>query len=208
MSTISQEEIALLRENAQKEVELLEVQLGELREKLAETRGRLQAYELLLQGAISDLEADFNGVRASVLPSVRGGGFRLNLGGEELASVAGVNEVAISLKEPKKKRAQRATKAEMERRRKVVAEVFFVRGDLTPKDLKPLVDMALGEPMEPHLLRAVLRRFDNTFGARAEHGLWGLTEAAKEELASFFNSSEEKSLSEEEAEEVELTAQA
>ena len=50
MSTISQEEIALLRANAQKEVELLEKELEEIKERLANKKGQMQAYELLLEG--------------------------------------------------------------------------------------------------------------------------------------------------------------
>ena len=46
----------------------------------------------------------------------------------------------------KKKRAARATKAEMSHRKKVVALILKDKGDLTPKDLNPMVDETLGKP--------------------------------------------------------------
>ena len=181
MSTISQEEIALLRANAQKEVELLEKELEEIKERLANMKGQMQAYGLLLEGGAVHGSKDPS---VDLLPGV-GGGFRLDskMQGSTRPTQSS-NSVADKPK--KKKRAQRATKAEMERRRKIVAEIFFFNGDLTPKDLNPLVDAALGEHMEPHHLRAVLRRFEDTFEVRPQHGLWGLTVKAGEEFALLF----------------------
>ena len=63
----------------------------------------------------------------------------------------------------KKKRAPRATKVEMDHRKKVVAGILKEKGDMTPKDLNPMVDEILGKPLEPHHLRAVLRRFSMLF---------------------------------------------
>jgi len=180
MSTISQEEIALLRENAQKEVELLEKELEEIKERLANMKGQMQAYELLLDGGAVNGVKDQN---VELIPGV-GGGFRLD--SKKPAAHSKVGLKGSDAKPKKKKRAQRATKAEMDRRRKIVAEIFFFNGDLTPKDLNPLVDAALGEHMEPHHLRAVLRRFEDTFEVRPQHGLWGLTVKSREEHSILF----------------------
>ena len=180
MSTISQEEIALLRENAQKEVELLEKELEEIKERLANKKGQMQAYALLLEGGVQASSEQ----NVHLIPSETGG-FHLD------GKVQDVTGSKSSRSKPKKKkRAQRATKAEMERRRRIVAEIFFFSGDLTPKDLNPLVDSALGEHMEPHHLRAVLRRFEDTFEVRPQHGLWGLTGRAKEEFSILFGKEE------------------
>ena len=181
MSTISQEEIALLRDNAEKEVELLEKELEEIKEKLANKKGQVQAYALLLDGGSGGESKNQN---LDLMPGL-GGRFRLDSKASEATDVQGSLKVS-SVKTKKKKRAQRATKAEMERRRKIVAEIFFFNGDLTPKDLNPLVDAVLGEHMEPHHLRAVLRRFEDTFEVRPQHGLWGLTPQSQEEFSALF----------------------
>ncbi|MBM76080.1 MAG: hypothetical protein CMK59_11820 [Proteobacteria bacterium] len=182
MSTISQEEIALLRENARKEVELLEKELEEAKERLANKKGQVQAYDLLLDGGSSK---DQN---LELLPT-SAGVFKLDSLQESVIKNPQVSS-KNSVKPKKKKRAQRATKAEMERRRKMVAEIFFLNGDLTPKDLNPLVDAVLGEHMEPHHLRAVLRRFEDTFAVRPQHGMWGLTEKGRKEFAQLFGEQE------------------
>ena len=134
------------------------------------------------------------GVQASLEQEVpliasEGGEFQLDIKGQGLSG-SNLNSKGSTGKSKKKKRAQRATKAEMERRRRIVAEIFFFSGDLTPKDLNPLVDEALGEHMEPHHLRAVLRRFNETFEVRPQHGLWGLTAQGKDEFALLFGKAE------------------
>ena len=93
----------------------------------------------------------------------------------------------------KKKRAARATKAEMSHRKKVVALILKDKGDLTPKDLNPMVDEALGKPLEAHHLRAVLRRFDDIFETKKEHGLWGLTEQGYHFCEQFLDEDEDTS---------------
>ena len=86
--------------------------------------------------------------------------------------------------ETPRKRAARTTKAEMLRRKKLVALIFLKEGDMTPKDLLPLVQEELDLEMEAHHLRAILRRFEDTFVKRPEkHGIWGLTAAATQELS-------------------------
>ena len=83
-----------------------------------------------------------------------------------------------------KERGPRTTKAEMARRKKAVSDIFAEHGDLQPKVLLPLVQKALGYPLEAHHLRAVLRRFSGTFSQRAEHGLWGLSLEAASDYSS------------------------
>ena len=46
---------------------------------------------------------------------------------------------------------------------------------MKPSDLLPLASEAIGVEVEPHQLRAILRRFDQVFEGKAEHGMWGLT---------------------------------
>lgn len=69
----------------------------------------------------------------------------------------------------------RATASSMADRREAVVRVFRTHGDLTPKDLLPLVNDALGEELLAHQLRAVLRKYKKLFESRPDqHGVWGL----------------------------------
>lgn len=69
----------------------------------------------------------------------------------------------------------RATASSMAERRDAVVSVFRTHGDLTPRDLLPLVNDALGEELLSHQLRAVLRKYKKLFESRADqHGVWGL----------------------------------
>ena len=63
----------------------------------------------------------------------------------------------------------------MQRRRNVLVSIFKEYGSMKPSDLLPLVSEAVGTEVEPHQLRAILRRFDQVFEGKAEHGMWGLT---------------------------------
>ena len=70
---------------------------------------------------------------------------------------------------------QRTTASGMAERRKAVVAVFERHGDMTPRDLLPLVNDELGEELVAHQLRAVLRKFKTLFESRPDqHGIWGL----------------------------------
>ena len=104
-----------------------------------------------------------------------------------------MNTNGIYKSKEKKKRAARATKAEMSHRKKTVALILKDKGDLTPKDLNPMVDEALGKPLESHHLRAVLRRFSDIFETKKEHGIWGLTEQGHRFCQQFLDEDEDTS---------------
>jgi len=70
---------------------------------------------------------------------------------------------------------QRTTASGMAERRKTVVAIFEEHGDMTPRDLLPLVNAELGEELVAHQLRAVLRKFKDLFESRKDqHGIWGL----------------------------------
>lgn len=72
----------------------------------------------------------------------------------------------------------RATASSMADRRDVVVEIFERHGDMSPRDLLPLVNTALGEELLAHQLRAVLRKYKAVFESRADqHGIWGLVKS-------------------------------
>ena len=75
----------------------------------------------------------------------------------------------------KKSRAPRSTKAEMERRKIALQEIFTEKGYLQPKEILGYLPEKLGYVIEQHHLRAVLKRFPNLFVQDPErHGFWGL----------------------------------
>ena len=70
---------------------------------------------------------------------------------------------------------QRTTASGMAERREAVEAMFEKHGDMTPRDLLPLVNEVLGEDLVAHQLRAVLRKFKPLFESRKDqHGIWGL----------------------------------
>ena len=70
---------------------------------------------------------------------------------------------------------QRTTASGMAERQKTVVAIFERHGDMTPRDLLPLVNDELGEELVAHQLRAVLRKFKDLFESRQDqHGIWGL----------------------------------
>jgi len=94
------------------------------------------------------------------------------------------DKVQTSEPENEKKRAPRSTKAEMTKRRQVVGELLYENGELQPKELLPLVSQKLGYEMEAHHLRAVLRRFTETFTSSLHrHGYWCLTAQGEREFS-------------------------
>ena len=184
MNEISPLDISkLLEKERQKEVQL-EKSLEEIKEKLSLCKGAILAYEHLLQGTPS------NGTRFDKEDKNN-----LSMGTFDNISNSS-NTKATNTSQGKKKRAARATKAEMEHRKKVVVRILHKKGDMTPKDLNPIVDESLGKPLEAHHLRAVLRRFTDIFETKEEHGLWGLTQkghAFYEEISDEEDTSEENS---------------
>ena len=75
----------------------------------------------------------------------------------------------------KKPRAQRATKEDMKQRYHAVGKIFLEKGDLSVKDLEPLLNEALGYELEPHRQRGILYGSPNIFERKEDHGIWGLT---------------------------------
>ena len=72
-------------------------------------------------------------------------------------------------------RQHRATASSMEERRDVVVRIFEEQGDMTPREMLPLVNEMLGEELVAHQLRAVLRKYKSLFESRPDrHGIWGL----------------------------------
>lgn len=156
MSELETGNIRKLLSIEQENEEILKQEIQEKQEALLRCQGKILAFEELLKNS----DDVFDSV------SVEG--------------VAGVSENKSSgLKSTKKERAPRTTKKEMERRREMVRKVFSVHGDLSAKELQPLVEELLGYEMEPHHLRAVLRKFSDDFIQRDDHGIWGLTDDLK-----------------------------
>ena len=72
----------------------------------------------------------------------------------------------------------RTSSSGMAERRDAVVAMFEQHGDMTPRDLLPLLNDHLGEELVAHQLRAVLRKFKMLFESRADqHGIWGLVSA-------------------------------
>jgi len=75
----------------------------------------------------------------------------------------------------KKNRAPRSTKAEMQKRKNVLEQIFSLHGFMQPKEILAEIPARLGYSLEQHHLRAVLKRFPETFTQDSErHGYWGL----------------------------------
>ena len=174
MSDISPENILSLLEQARSKAIVLEQNLENVKEQLSLCKGEIQAYEHLLQGlSISGSSQLLANTNKDLHPATN---YQPNIGiGNTLGNIGNGTTVQPVGHNMKKKRAARATKAEMEHRKKVIVRILKQKGDMTPKDLNPIVDEALGKPLERHHLRAVLRRFTEIFEAKKDHGFWGLT---------------------------------
>ena len=122
----------------------------------------VQTQILLNKGAIQALESLIDGS----VPS----GFMRHRGG--LASVSNTTG-----------RSSRSTKEEMRERRRVVARLLFEKGGSTVSDLLPEVVERLGRDIKPHNLRNVLKKFESDFVRGEEHGVWLLSEDARERYA-------------------------
>ena len=76
-------------------------------------------------------------------------------------------------------RSARSTKEEMRERRKVVAALLYEKGGATVSDLLRDVVDRLGKEIKPHHLRNVLKKFTSDFVKGEEHGVWLLSDEAK-----------------------------
>ena len=151
MSDINLEQIKNMRSQFRKEAESIRNQINTLQTQLIQCEERVQVYDELLKGQVISPEQ----------LSVQGHS-RFSTDDDGLGPI-------------KKSRTARTTKAEMQRRRNVLVSIFKEYGSMKPSDLLPLVSEAVGTEVEPHQLRAILRRFDEVFEGKAEHGMWGLT---------------------------------
>ena len=161
MSEVGNSNIQGLLDNERSNEERLKKEIQERQEELLRCQGKILAFEELLKN------------NPSVYSSDKEGGVS-----EES------NNKPNEIKEERKERAPRTTKKEMERRRQMVGAVFANHGDLSAKELQPLVEALLGYEMEPHHLRAVLRKFSDDFIQKNDHGIWGLTERSVNQFSS------------------------
>ena len=76
-------------------------------------------------------------------------------------------------------RSARSTKEEMRERRKIVGLLLYEKGGATVSDLLPDVVERLGKEIKPHHLRNVLKKFTSDFVKGEEHGVWLLSDEAK-----------------------------
>ena len=151
MSELNMLDIQKLLEKERYQLEQIKNEIQEKQEELLRCQGKILAYQELLKNSHGDLSFGLSGGLSDVF-----------------------GNKSIGLKEKRKNRAPRTTKREMERRRQMVARVFTLQGDLSAKELQPLVEDLLGYEMEAHHLRAVLRKFSDDFIQRDDHGIWGL----------------------------------
>ena len=193
MSEILTENISKLLEKERGRAIILEKSLDKMKEQLSLCKGAIIAYEQLLNGSSSigeELEKELGFSKIVLTDDINVGNENRNDG--ETSNLTNSGKVVYKSK-GKKKRAARATKVEMSHRKKVVALILKDKGDLTPKDLNPMVDDSLGKPLESHHLRAVLRRFSDIFETKKEHGLWGLTEQGYQFCEQFIDEDEDTS---------------
>ena len=154
MSDLTMLDIQKFLEKERFQLEQIKIEIQEKQEELLRCQGKILAYEELLKNTTGELSSGLMG------------GFS-----------SGLDNKSFGLNEKRKDRAPRTTKREMERRRQMVARVFTLQGDLSAKELQPLVEDLLGYEMEPHHLRAVLRKFSDDFIQRDDHGIWGLRDS-------------------------------
>ena len=167
MSDVGNSNIQNLLDNERSNEERLQKEIQEMQEELLRCQGKILAFEELLKNS-SSVYND----------------------GKNESLDAGTDNKPNEIKEEKKERAPRTTKKEMERRRQMVGQIFASNGDLSAKELQPLVEALLGYEMEPHHLRAVLRKFSDDFIQKNDHGIWGLTEKSIIQFSSLISGEE------------------
>jgi hypothetical protein len=161
MSDLETSGIQRLLDNERSNEERLESEIRDKQEELLRCQGKILAFEELLKNSASVFGAGY---------TVGSHGF----GDNRPSDLKAIKE-----------RAPRTTKKEMERRRQMVGLTFHRHGDLSAKELQPLVEELLGYEMEPHHLRAVLRKFTQDFIKKDDHGIWGLTTNPVDQIGSW-----------------------
>ena len=77
-------------------------------------------------------------------------------------------------------RSPRSTKEEMQNRRTVVARILLQRGSCSANELLPIVCEELGYSLKIHHLRNVLKKYTSDFVKGDDHGVWQLSDSAKD----------------------------
>ncbi len=150
MSFIDPEPVRVMRAQEEAEAETLRVEIARLSELLSVREARIAVLDEVLSRCKVEV----------VLPS------------EPLPDVLPEPEEPPVLELESR---QRTTASGMAERREAVEAMFEQHGDMTPRELLPLVNESLGEELVAHQLRAVLRKFKTQFESRKDqHGIWGL----------------------------------
>lgn len=150
MSFIDPEPVRVMRAQEEAEAEKLRVEIARLSDQLSVRAARISVLDEVLSGCKVEV----------VLPA------------QPLPDVEPEPEVPSVLELESR---QRTTASGMAERREAVVALFEQHGDMTPRDLLPLLNEELGEELVAHQLRAVLRKFKKLFESRKDqHGIWGL----------------------------------
>jgi hypothetical protein len=153
MSDINLKKIREMREKFHQEANSIKVQIQLLQTQLIQCKERVRVYEELLVG---EMTSPGDMTVGTPDPFQNGHASKRS-------------SLFVS-------RSTRTTKAEMTRRKNILVSILQEQGSMQPRDLLPLASEAIGTEVESHHLRAILRRFDEIFEAKEEHGVWGLTE--------------------------------
>ena len=145
MSVYDLDTIRKLRDEAQKKSVELREEIEQKKEQVIALEERVKVYNEFLKG---DVPADLS---------------------------TDTSAETSSEDSQKKIRAPRSTKAEMQKRKTVLEQIFALHGFMQPKEILAEIPARLGYAIEQHHLRAVLKRFPETFTQDPErHGFWGL----------------------------------
>lgn len=151
MSFIDPEPVRVMRAQEEVEAEKLRVEIARLSEQLAVREARIAVLDEVLSRC-----------QVEVTP---------------LEPVVAEPEVQPELPVLELDVRQRTSASGMAERRDAVVAMFKAHGDMTPRELLPLVNVELGEELVSHQLRAVLRKYKRLFESRKDrHGIWGLIE--------------------------------
>ena len=154
--------VRAMRAQEEAEAQKLRAQIAQLQEQLAVREARIAVLDEVLTRCKVALEAVLPPQAAAALA-------------EAQVQTSAAAAAAVSVPAPPPPEPRRATASSMEERRAAVEAIFRRHGDMTPRDLLPLVNDELGEELLPHQLRAVLRKYTRLFEGRADqHGIWGL----------------------------------
>jgi hypothetical protein len=81
-------------------------------------------------------------------------------------------------------RARRSTKDDMQVRKRAVIKVLFENGNCTANEMLTEVNALLPYDIKIHHLRNVLKKFTSEFEKGEDHGVWCLTNDARNKYAS------------------------